>query len=68
MNELWSGFNINYLMPFWSKKKKPEDKPQNQRPTTVVIMQSESLGMTVIEESESEKIKELEIDEWIDII
>ncbi len=55
-------------MPFWSKKKKPEDKPQNQRPTTVVIMQSESLGMTVIEESESEKIKELEIDEWIDII
>ena len=31
-------------------------------------MQSESLGMTVIEESESEKIKELEIDEWIDII
>lgn len=42
-------------MPFWSKKKEPAPSNQrivslNEEPSTVVIMHSDVLGMTVIED------------------
>jgi hypothetical protein len=56
-------------MPFWSRKKPIPQKEQgvNVLPSTVVIMQSECLGMTVIEEDNSNcsETKEISVEEWI---
>ena len=55
------GFNyIAYIMPFWTRKKKQATSKEQEPASKVVIMESDLLGMTVIEEENTQtSIQEL---------
>lgn len=58
-------------MPFWRRQKKEAPRSKSkEKPSTITIMHSETLGMTVIEDAPNKnaKFEELSPEEWVEII